>query len=163
MSPYHTKVAAEAFAAAMFAQAGCDVSVQYGADQPVYDLIVARSDHLRKVSVKGSKDGGWGLTQSYLKGADYHAAIDAWVSRHDESILLCFVQFSGVKLGEYPRIYLASPQEVGTILHSVRGGQGDTVLREVYTYSRGIGAGTTNSIPPTWKFSEVRVDDLFDR
>ena len=42
MNPYHVKVAAEAFAAGLFAQAGCDVLVQYGADQPKYDLIVSR-------------------------------------------------------------------------------------------------------------------------
>jgi hypothetical protein len=34
---YHVGVAAEAFAAALFAQAGCDVSVQCGANQPQYD------------------------------------------------------------------------------------------------------------------------------
>jgi hypothetical protein len=139
------------------------VSVQYGADQPVYDLIVAKADYLRKISVKGSKDRGWGLTQSYLNGADYHAAIDAWISRHDESILFCFAQFSGVELGECPRVYLAQPQEVAAALHSLRGGQGDTVLREAYTYSRGIGAGTTDSVPPTWRFSEARIDALFNR
>lgn len=38
----HIGVAAEAAAAALFARAGFDVSVQYGANQPEYDLIVAR-------------------------------------------------------------------------------------------------------------------------
>jgi hypothetical protein len=38
------------------AVAGCDVSVQYGADQPEYDLIVAKGDRMLKVSVKGSQD-----------------------------------------------------------------------------------------------------------
>jgi hypothetical protein len=42
--------------AAQFARCGYDVSVQYGADQPEYDLIVAKEDHLMKVSVKGSQD-----------------------------------------------------------------------------------------------------------
>jgi hypothetical protein len=62
MDSYHVKVAAEAFAAAIFAQAGCDVLVQYGADQPSYDLVTSKDDRLLKVSVKGSQDGGWGLT-----------------------------------------------------------------------------------------------------
>jgi|TARA_B100001971_G_C17796869_1_gene337375 hypothetical protein len=33
-------VAAEAFAAGLLAYAECDVSVQYGANQPGYDLII---------------------------------------------------------------------------------------------------------------------------
>jgi hypothetical protein len=39
MRQYHVGVAAEAFAAGLFAQAGCDVLVQYGANQPLYDRI----------------------------------------------------------------------------------------------------------------------------
>jgi hypothetical protein len=64
MTSRNVGVAAEAIAAAQFARCGFDVSVQYGANQPEYDLIVARGDALLKVSVKGSQDGGWGLTQS---------------------------------------------------------------------------------------------------
>jgi hypothetical protein len=63
-SSWHIAVAAKALAAAQFARCGYDVSVQYGADQPEYDLIVAKEDHLMEVSVKGSQDWGWGLTQS---------------------------------------------------------------------------------------------------
>jgi hypothetical protein len=73
-SSWHVGVAAEACAAVLFARCGMDVSVQYGANQPGYDLIVARGDKLLKVSVKGSKDWGWGLTQSYLKEAKTLAA-----------------------------------------------------------------------------------------
>ena len=39
ISAWHVGVAAEAFAAALFARYGYDVSVQYGANQPEYDLI----------------------------------------------------------------------------------------------------------------------------
>jgi hypothetical protein len=60
-------VAAEALAAAQFARCGFDVSVQYGANQPEYDLIVAKGERLLKVSVKGSHDSSWGLAQSYLQ------------------------------------------------------------------------------------------------
>src|SRR5260370_5861481 len=60
---WHVSVAAEAFAAALFARCGVDVAVQYGANQPEYDLVVSRDDKMLKVSVKGSQDGGWGLTQ----------------------------------------------------------------------------------------------------
>jgi len=57
-SAWHVGVAAEAIAAALFARCGLDVSVQYGANQPEYDLMVARDERIIKVSVKGSKDGG---------------------------------------------------------------------------------------------------------
>ncbi len=67
---WHVGVAAEAFAAAVFARFGYDVSVQYGANQPEYDLIVVSDDKMLKLSVKGSQDGSWGLTQSYKKGRD---------------------------------------------------------------------------------------------
>ena len=55
---WHVGVAAEAFAAAQLARCGFDVSVQSGANQPEYDLIVTRGDALIKVSVKGSKPSG---------------------------------------------------------------------------------------------------------
>ena len=60
MTGWHVAVAAEATAASLFARCGLDVSVQYGADQPEYDLVVVRDDRLLKVSVKGSQDGGGG-------------------------------------------------------------------------------------------------------
>ncbi len=95
MKPFHVSVAAEAIAASIFAQAGCDVSIQYGANQPEYDLLITKGDHFLKVSVKGSQDGGWGLVQSYKRGRTYHEAIDYWVKRHTKKIIYCFVQYLG--------------------------------------------------------------------
>jgi hypothetical protein len=63
VSGWHIRIAAEAIAAAQIARCGLDVSVQYGANQPEYDLIVSRGEKLLKVSVKGSQDGSWGLAQ----------------------------------------------------------------------------------------------------
>ena len=82
MSSWHVGVAAEAFVAAQFARLRYDVSVQYGANQPEYDLIAVSGDNMLKISVKGSQDGGWGLTQSYKKGCDYHEAIQKWLESH---------------------------------------------------------------------------------
>ena len=52
ISSWHVGVAAEAFAAALFARYGYDVSVQYGANQPEYDLIAVSAkwlaDHHKK-------------------------------------------------------------------------------------------------------------------
>lgn len=161
---WHVGVAAEALAAALFARCGYDVSVQYGANQPEYDLIVARGDHLLKVSVKGSKDWGWGLCQSCLeKGkADYHAAIDRWLSRHKARTVYCFVQFGGVPLDTLPRVYLATPREVAQRLHETADGRGDTVLYEHHKWgSRAKAAGTVESIPASWRFSAERVETLF--
>ena len=106
MRPFPVGVAAEAFAAGLFAQACCDVSVQYGANQPEYDLLVSRNDRVLKISVKGSQDGGWGLVQSHKKGRGYHEAIEFWGSRQSAHVVYCFVQFKDVALGQCPRVYL---------------------------------------------------------
>jgi len=162
-SSWHVAVAAEAIAAAQFARLGFDVSVQYGADQPEYDLIVARPDRMLKVSVKGSQDGSWGLTQSFLKEANYHGAIDVWLSRHGVKTVLCFVQFKGVGFNELPRLYLARPAEVAQRLRETAKGRGDTVLYEEHTWGpRAVGAGTTERLPASWAFQPERVHEITD-
>lgn len=160
MTPFHVGVAAEAFAAGMFAQAGCDVSVQYGANQPEYDLLVVRNDKFLKVSVKGSQDGGWGLIQSHKKGRGYHEAIDYWGSRQSILVVYCFVQFKDVTLGQCPRVYLATVEEVMQIMKDSRAGAGNTTLLERWSYSRGVAAGTVEAIPDSWAFSLTRVSEL---
>lgn len=110
ISSWHVGVAAEAFAAALFARYGYDVSVQYGANQPEYDLIAVSGDKMLKISVKGSQDGSWGLTQSYKKGCDYHEAIGKWLADHHKKTIFCLVQFQNTAPDEMPRVYLASPQ-----------------------------------------------------
>lgn len=169
-SSWHVAVAAEAFTAAQFARCGFDVSVQYGADQPEYDLIVARADHLMKVSVKGSQDGSWGLTQSYLeranrqsgRKADYHGAIDLWLDRHGSRTVFCFVQFQGVNVDQLPRLYLATPKEVAQRLRETARGRGDSILYEEQAWtSRAYGAGTVDKLPSNWRFSEQRIEELF--
>lgn len=162
-SPWHVAVAAEAVAAALFARCGCDVSVQYGANQPEYDLIVARGDRLLKVSVKGSKDGSWGLCQSLITPgkADYHAAIDKWRQRHCNRVVLCFVQFKGADLLSMPRVYVATPLEVAERLRATANGRGDTILHEQRAWtSRAYAAGTVDRIPPAWRFSPERVEQM---
>jgi len=128
ISPYHVGVSAEAFAAAQFARCDCDVLVQYGANQPEYDLVISRETKSIKVSVKGSQDGGWGLTQSGLKNANYHEAIDKWLKKHERGILFCFVQFKNVGLSDLPRMYLAWPQEIAKRLKESASGRGETVV-----------------------------------
>lgn len=161
---WHVGVAAESIAAALFARCGYDVSVQYGANQPEYDLIVAKGDQLLKISVKGSQDGSWGLCQSLLrKGqADYHHAIELWLERHKPRTVLCFVQFKGVSVEEMPRVYIATPREVAQRLRDTANGRGDTILYERHEWTaRAHAAGTIEEIPCSWKFSCDRVEDLF--
>ena len=162
-SSWHVGVAAEAHAAGLFARSGLDVSVQYGANQPEYDLIVTRGERMLKVSVKGSKDGSWGLTQSHLKNANYHGAIDTWLNRHKRRTILCFVQFKGSAVDEMPRVYLATPGEVAERLKRTANGRGDTILYETHAWTaRAAAAGTVEEIPAQWKFSIERVEWLLD-
>jgi Holliday junction resolvase-like predicted endonuclease len=158
--PYHVGVAAEAFAAGYFAQAGCDVLVQYGANQPEYDLVVSRGGVARHVSVKGSQDGGWGLIQRYKsRDATYHEAADRWAGAHKlADLLYCFVQFKGVDLGCCPRLYLATVPEVVQRHKESRNGLGSTILYENYCYAKGVAKGCTDQLPETWQFTHARLN-----
>lgn len=168
----HIGVAAEAAAAALFARAGYDVSVQYGANQPEYDLIVARprvaglpdrSGDILQVSVKGSKDGGWGLTQSQIRNADYHAAAEAWLKLHGHRTIFCLVQYKDVPIDAMPRVYLATPAEIALRLRQTANGRGDTILHERHAWSaRAHAAGTIDEVPQSWRFSLDRIEQLLD-
>ncbi|MDF2653266.1 MAG: hypothetical protein K0Q73_9071, partial [Paenibacillus sp.] len=162
MNQWQVSVAAEAVTAALFARAGYDVSVQYGANQPEYDLMVAKGDKMLKVSVKGSQDGGWGLTQSYMSDANYHAAADAWCGRHKPHTIVCLVQFKDVPIDKMPRVYLATPQEIVNLLKKSANGRGETILYEYKEWTnRAFGAGTIDKIPDEWLFSELRISEMF--
>jgi hypothetical protein len=164
VSSWHIAVAAEAFTAGLFARCGLDVSVQYGADQPEYDLVVVKGERLLKVSVKGSQDGAWGLAQSYLKDANYHAAVGKWLLRHKPRTVLCFVQFKDVPIDGLPRMYLATPTEVAQRLRETAGCRGATILYESHTWTaRAVAAGTVEQIPANWRFTAARVEELLDR
>ena len=158
MTPYQVNVAGEAFAAALFSQAGYDVAMQYGTKQPVWDLIATKGRRMLKVSVKGSQDGGWGLFQGYLVKADYHGAIDTWLQQQPRDIVYLFVQFKDVEVGGAPRCYLALPKEIAKHMHATRAGQSYTSLRERHSYSRGIGKGHVDEIPDSWRATRKRVD-----
>jgi Holliday junction resolvase-like predicted endonuclease len=159
---WHVATAAEAIAAAQFARAGYDVSVQYGANQPEYDLMITDGERFLKISVKGSADGAWGLTQSYLKklgNANYHGAVDEWLKRHKSRTVFCLVQFKDVLDDALPRVYLAWPQDIAERLKAASGGRGDTTLWEQYTRGpKAAGAGTVEAIPADWKMTKPRIE-----
>ncbi len=160
MTPYQVGVAAEGFASALFARAGYHVSVQYGANQPGYDLIVERYHKAHLISVKGSQDGGWGLTQSYVRNADYYGAIDQWLAKHGEGLIYCFVQFKGKEVRDMPDVFVATSNEVAAQLKHSGGGLGDTVLWMRKEWKSGKRAGVTDQIPEGWRFSKERVEEL---
>lgn len=160
-SSWQVATAAEAFAAGQISRCGWDVSVQYGANQPEYDLVAVCGDRHLKVSVKGSKDGSWGLTQSYLKDANYHAAACDWLKRHSRKTVICFVQFKDVSENQLPRMYLARPIEVAEWLKASAGGRGDTILKEYHVWSaRARAAGLVERIPSEWIFTSERLEAL---
>lgn len=163
MNSWQVGVAAKAFAAGQFARYGFDVSVlQYDANQPEYDLIVGNGDKFLKVSVKGSQDGSWGLTQSYIKNADYHGAADEWLQRYAPKTVLCLVQFKDVRLDKLPRMYLATPHEIAQRLKDSAKGRGETILYEYHEWGpRAYAYGTIDRIPESWKFSKARIEEMF--
>lgn len=163
-SSWHIGIAAEAFAAAQFARFGIDVSVQYGANQPEYDLIATKphGDISLKISVKGSQDGSWGLTQKYKSGCSYHDAIDKWLDAHSKMTVFCLVQFQGITDSQLPRFYLATPTEIAEVMKSSRNGLGDSILYEYHKWTgRAKAAGCIEKIPDKWLMTRARVEELF--
>ena len=164
MTSWHVGVAAEAFAAGQFARLKYDVSVQYGANQPEYDLIAVDGEKMLKISVKGSQDGSWGLTQSLKKGRTYHEAAEEWLSRHHKKTIFCLVQFKNTSDFQMPRMYLASPKEIADVLCKEAGGRGDTILYENHEWGPMAAAyGTVDKLPNEWLFAEERAKEMFDR
>lgn len=164
MKSWHVGVAAEAIAAAQFARCGYYVSVQYGANQPEYDLICEADGLILKISVKGSQDGSWGLAQGYKKDHTYHEAIDLWFKSHHKKTIFCLVQFKGVDLNETPRVYLATPKEIADRMKATAKGRGDTILYENHKWMKenAAGFGTTDCVPEEWLFSLERVKYMFE-
>ncbi len=158
---WQVATAAESFAAAQFSRCGWDVSVQYGANQPEYDLVAVNGNRMLKVSVKGSRDGSWGLTQSLLKNANYHGAVNAWLKKHTEKTVFCLVQFKNVSLNELPRMYVATPVELANHLKGCAGNRGDTILHEYHEWGpRAKAVGTIDRIPESWKFTAERIEEI---
>ena len=163
LGKYHIATAAEAIAAAQFARLGCNVAVQYGANQPEYDLVISNGKHQTlPVSVKGNATGSWLLAPRMLE--NYHTTIDYWLKKHGPRTVYCLVQFKDVSLGQMPQIYLARPAEIATRLKASRGGHGHGALLEnrVYKTAKAAGAGTTDRVPDEWLFSEEKLKMLFE-
>src|SRR5262245_24781615 len=113
MDKRQCEIAAESFSASLLARTGYDVLVQYGANQPHYDLVAVKDQRMLLVSVKGSQSGGWMLASNFVKpGVNYHAAIDIWLEAQRDDIVFLLVQFVAVDIGHAPRVYIARPKEI---------------------------------------------------
>jgi hypothetical protein len=160
MNKHQTAVAAEAFAAGAFAQAGYSVLVQYGANQPGYDLVVSDGYRTMQVSVKGKSDVWWPLATKE-KNKTYQQALDEWVAEN-RTFVFCLVQFSGVKTGEMPHMYLATGAEIGQELRTHWFGEVSLSLAEYYAPKRGKYNGKTVTIPPSWRLTENRIREVME-
>ncbi|SRR5882672_1733126 len=159
MTPRQCEIAAESYAACLLSRVGYDVSVQYGAHQPHYDLVAEKAKRFLPISVKGSQDGGWMLAVRYKnKDRSYHQAADAWLAAQRSDVIFLFVQFLGVLMGEAPRVYIARPNEIATHLKSQRGGNGYGALEEGWAPRKR--SKYKHKIPAKWVFSEKRVNEL---
>jgi hypothetical protein len=160
MNKHQVSVAAESQTAAVFAQAGYSVFVQYGANQPGYDLAVSDETKTVLVSVKGSQNGGWILTAKKKEGT-YASALAEWKDKNSR-YLFCFVQYAGVSLGSMPNMYLASGRDVAKHLETGAWGKINLSLIEHKTITRGPKKGQTQSVPMGWALSEERIHVLFN-
>ncbi|MEO6563830.1 MAG: hypothetical protein ABIN99_12430 [Nitrosospira sp.] len=162
MTPRQCEIAAESYAACLLAQAGYDVLVQYGANQPQYDLVAVEGTRFLPVSVKGSQDGGWMLAVKYkLKGmgVTYHQAIDSWLAAQRADAIFVFVQFLNVPLGEAPRLYVARLPEIAIHMKTQCDGRGHGALLKNFGDPR-PGSRYTHRIPSYWLFSQQRIDSV---
>lgn len=169
LSLRHITAGAKAIAAAQFARCGFDVSVQSGSEKPWFDFIVTRAGTLLKVSVHGSSDGTWSLTDSFQKEslsknskrANCHRAIELWLAHHGSRTLCCLVQFQHVPVSELPRIYLASPVELAERMHQVADRLEQATLYEAYAWGApGENRALLDQFPSEWFFSEERIREL---
>lgn len=157
MTSRQCEIAAESYAACLLAQAGWDVLVQYGANQPHFDLVANKGTMFLPISVKGSQDGGWMLAVKYKSpSASYHEAIEKWERAQRSDVIFFLVQFLGVDLGQPPCAYVAGPVEIAAHLKTQHHGRGYGSLQEDYKMKR-PGSKYDHKIPAHWTFSDQRL------
>jgi len=160
MTPRQCEIAAESYAACLLAQTGYDVLVQYGANQPHYDLVANKDKRFLPISVKGSQDGGWMLSVRYKKeGSSYHDAIEHWLASQRDDVIFLFVQFINVSVGTAPRAYIALPREIAAHMKTQCHGRGHGALQEDYLRDH-PNSKYDNKIPREWLFTKERIDGI---
>ena len=163
MTSRQCEIAAEAYSASLLSQSGYDVLVQYGANQPHYDLAVEKDYKFVPVSVKGSQDGGWMLAVRYKQeGISYHEAIDRWLAVQRKDIIFLFVQFINVPVGGLPRAYVATPSEIAAQLKSQCGGRGYGSLQEDIRRDKPR-SKYNHKLPDGWRYSVGRFEACYNK
>ena len=169
LSSRQVSAAAENIAAAQFAMHGFDVLEQGGQTHYFYDLCVANSGGLLKVTVHGSLRGFWNLVDAYLYNggqtrvrADYHRAIDRWLERQGAKVTHCLVQLEPADLTHMPRIYLATSTEIAARLHECVEILGDAALYEEFEVEDSNGRHRVETLPARWRFSQQRIAELME-
>jgi hypothetical protein len=160
MTARQCEIAAESYSAYLLARSGYDIFVQYGAHQPHYDLVAVKAELTRRISVKGSQDGGWMLAVGYVKpGVNYLAAIDKWLLAQPSDVIYMLVGFLDLLPGQAPRVYVARPPEIAVQLKSQCSGRGYGSLEEdaptFYPRSK-----YKDKVPVTWSYSTERIDTI---
>ena len=161
MTSRQCEIAAESYTACLLAQSGYDVLVQYGANQPHYDLMAVKGEQRKlPISVKGSQDGGWMLAVGYKKpGVTYLEGIKEWLLAQRQDVVYALVGFLNVPLGQAPRVYIAQPPEIAAQLSAQSSGTGYCALQEdspTY-YPR---AKNKDKVPAEWVYSTERIDTI---
>ena len=150
----------ESYAACLLAQSGYDVLVQYGANQPHYDLVAVKDSRILPISVKGSQDGGWMLAVKYAKpGVGYADAIAKWLATQRSDVVYMFVQFLQVPLGSAPRVYVARPLAVAAHLSAQCNGRGLCSLQED-TFRDSPKSKYKDRVPGPWIYSTSLIDSV---
>lgn len=170
LSHRQISVAAQNIAASQFALYGFDVLEQGGHAKSAYDLGVANSGGMMKVSVQASVDGFWSLVDRYVdqtmhlhaSRTDYHRAIELWVDHHSSRVSCCLVQFESANLNGMPRIYLASALEIAEKLHENTERLGDPALYEEYEITDAEGTHGIERLPSAWRLSLERIEKLME-
>ena len=160
MTPRQCEIAAESYSACLLAQTGYDILVQYGANQPHYDLAAVKGKRTLLISVKGSQDGGWMLAVKHVKkGVNYVEAIDLWLKSQRDDVVFIFVSFKGLPLGGAPRVYVARPKEIAKHMKTQCHGRGHGSLQEDIRRDT-PGSKYDHKIPAGWLFAESRIDSI---
>jgi hypothetical protein len=138
----------------------CDLLVKYGANQPLYDLMITRCGKAIHVSVKGSQDGGSGLNQNFKRGRLYNEAADVWplLIRTKTSFIVSYS--SGRRVGRMSACLLVTVMDIAERLKASRNGLGNTVLWENHCYKMGLAKGCTDKLPDEWRFSLKRLNQF---
>jgi hypothetical protein len=160
MTSRQCEIAAESYSACLLAQAGYDILIQYGANQPYYDIVANKDERFLPISVKGSQDGGWMLSVKYKnENNSYHEAIDNWLNAQRNDVIFLFVQFINIRIGESPRTYIALPNEIAAHMKTQCNGRGHGSLQEDYRRDH-PGSRYNHKIPTDWLFTQNRIDRM---